>query len=251
MRIRRFISAAAILSTSLAVGSADAQTSYEKIEVGTVLTSAGISLSSFAKPIPFPEGEWVVVGKRIENLPLSGGREKSTPKVFLTLKNDTANSPIFAMVMAFTPNSVPINWGNTKCESSNPKTLVDDYGTTPDSMLYVCGVVNSFSNFKKMVAASPASSNQWMKTNFSGLVQYPDTISDNVLWINVNGNRFRGKSFNFTFFVKRKGDVATDSDYAKYIKDWTHATGLALSNALENKEAKFTLPEVFAAKVTQ
>ena len=45
-----------LLCASLAM----AQTSYEKMEVGTVVNK-GIERGTFMKPIPLPEGDWAVV----------------------------------------------------------------------------------------------------------------------------------------------------------------------------------------------
>jgi hypothetical protein len=225
-----------------------AQTHYEKIEVGTVLQT-GITLGMFSKPIPLPEGDWLVVNKRVNDYPLTGGSRSSFPAVSLTLKNNSpAAGPIFAIVMWFTPDAISINWGNRKCESNNPKILVDDFGFNADSMLYACANITSIEKFKNAVATTAERSNKWEKDNLTALSAYADDVADNAFRVDISGNRFRGKALAFTFFIKREKDVATDPAYTAYIQDWTHATGLSLLKVLENSTATFSQPTPYIAQ---
>jgi hypothetical protein len=176
------------------------------------------------------------------------------PRVWLTLKNKSPGDLLFALVVSFTPIPYPVNWHNVKCETTNPKVMVDDFGISPDAMLYVCAKTYSHSNYKNTLANSKTSKNQWAKANLSGLAAYPEAVADNALSVDLYGNRFRGRDIWYSFLIKREGDLLTDPNYAKKVKDWTHAAGLALSNVLENKSALFVLPTSYietAPKATE
>jgi len=235
--------------------SVSAQTEFEKIDVGTVLTKEGIKLGIFVKPIPLPDGEWQVVNKRIEEIPLTRGGAATTPArdIWLTLKNNKASeSPIFAIVMGFTPDAVPIRWnGNGNCENTNSKALVDDYGLTRDSLTYVCGKAWSLSNYKKRVSTTAESNSKWDKDNLTALSAFLEDIPDKVLQVGVSGNKDQGRKISLTFLLKREDDFLTNPDYAKYAKDWMHTAGISLKSILQNDAAIFALPSPFAAQTPQ
>ena len=240
------------VSATLCCSFAVAQTPYDKIDVGTILkggnaaNGGGIGLGTFVKPLPLPEGEWLVVNKRIDSIGLTGGNGPSqTPKISLTLKNNVAAVQIFAMVLTFTPDAVPIRWGNNKCESSNPKTLVDDFGLSPSGLLYMCANTVQLSAFKNTVASTPQSSIKWYKANLTALSEYPNDIADSAFLVDLYGSRDRGRSINLTFLIKREGDVASDATYATHIKDWVHTTGLSFKKVLENDATTFEPPKAY------
>ena len=242
----KWVVTGAILSwASLAM----AQTPYEEIEVGTVVKD-GIERGTFMKPIPLPEGEWLVVSKRTEDREFTRNNSKFTrPQYFLTLKSARPQeSPIYAMVVWFNPDALNMNWGNKKCENQNPKAMIDDFGYNADSMLYLCAVSWSVSGYKDKVATSATSSNNWRQLNLPGLAAYPDDISDDTLEVNLWGNKFKGTAMGYTFLIKRKGDFLSDSAYASYVKDWVHATGLALGETLINNKAVIALPANYPAQ---
>ena len=235
--------------------SAVAQTEFEKIDVGTVLTKEGIKLGIFVKPIPLPDGEWQVVNRRIEEIPLTLGGAATTPakNIWLTLINSKASeSPLFAIVMAFTPDAVPIRWnGNRNCDSTSPKALVDDFGLTRDSLTNVCGKAWSLSNYKKRVSTTAESNSKWDKDNLTALSAFLEEIPDKVLQVDVWGNKDLGRNINFSFFIKRDGDFLADPGYAKYTKDWLHATGKSLKNVLQNDATIFASPTPFVTQAPQ
>ena len=241
-----------IIAGALVIGSSltFAQTNYEKIEVGSVL-KAGIGLGSFTKPIPLPDGDWLVVSKRVEDISLTISRRSSsfsTPRIWLTLKNNQPDPLVFAMVMSFTPEAPKVSWGNGKCENSNPKVLTDDFGSTTSSLLYICSYASSYSGFRNRLSKAPESTNNWWKTNLTELAPYAKEFPDNVLWVDVFGNQHLGKYHSFAFLLKREGDTSTDAMYADHIKKWVHATGLSLGKVLENNAAELVLPTAYIAQ---
>ena len=244
----RFLSALVLALCSL---SSLAQTDHEKIEIGSVLT-AGIGIGTFAKPIPLPAGEWLVVSKRVDDVTLTRKDNRAmagTPRVWLTLKNNRpADSLLFAMVISFTPDASNVNWGNGACENKNPKALVDDFGSKPDSLTYLCSMMYSQSGFKEKLEKVATATNKWWTKNLSELAAYAGEAPDKAMWIDVYGNQYRGRNVWFTFIFKREGDIAADPAYAQYVKDWAHAAGMSLGQVLDNSAAEFVLPKAYAAQ---
>lgn len=230
-----------------------AQIPYDKIEVGTTLQQSGIALGTFTKPLPLPEGDWLVVNKRIDPLPYTNnGTPSTTPRMTLTLKNaNAANNQIFAIVVNFTPDAIPMIWGAGRCENTDPKRIVDNLELAPGRSLFACAFASSISGFKKTIATTPESSNQWMKTHLTALSAYPDDVADNALAIDIGGSRDRGRLISYVFFVKREADMIADPAYNKHVKDWVHATGLSLIKVLENSTTTFILPTAYAPPATQ
>jgi len=222
-----------------------AQTPYEEIEIGTVLTSAGIALGSFVKPIPLPAGQWLVVAKRADELTLTSSRggSRPTPRVYLTLKNNNPkDAMLFAIVTSFTPEAYNVDWRNGDCKNANPKVLTDDFGYNTSSMLYVCSYATTISGYKAKITKASGNTNVWWKVNLPALAAYPDEIPDHVLTVDVFGNQYKGRNIAFTFILKAEGRVETDPAYASYVKDWAHTTGLSLAKVLNNSKAEFALP---------
>jgi len=233
-------------------GLVEAQTVYDKVEVGTVLkggAGGGIGLGTFVKPLPLPDGEWLVVNKRVDGIPLTTNGMPGTPAQFmhLTLKKNASEGLLFAMVVEFTPDSIPINWGNGPCTSTNPAVLVDTLDLAPGGTLFACARALSRSNFKKTIATTAEGTDVWYKSNMTALAGYPDDVENNILSVSVAGTRDRGRRIGYSFFAKREGDIAKDPAYAKYVKDWTRSLGLSLRKVLENDATVFELPKAYVA----
>ena len=148
--------------------------------------------------------------------------------------------------MNFTPDALAVNWGNKKCEHSNPKAIIDDFGFNADSMLYVCAVTWSVDGYKNKILTSAESNNKWRSLNLPGLAAYPNDLTDEILEVNIYGNRFKGTTLGFTFLVKRVGDVFGDQKYADYAKNWVHSAGLVILDYLNHKDATFELPKQYS-----
>lgn len=231
------------VSSPWAVG----QTAYEAIETGMVL-SGSIGLGSFVKPLPLPPGDWLVVSKSTDEVPLTGGQLSSTPRVNLTLKSATPNRLLFAMVLSFTPYTGQVNWKNNTCQGIDNNLLLEDFGLTPSSVLFACALTWSNTAFRSVIEKAPTSNNNWRKTRLAALAAYPGDMQDKVLWIKLDANRYHGRNINLVFFIKRDGDLQSDPAYASHIQAWVHATGLALLDFLGDKTASFTLPTAYASE---
>ena len=237
---------------SLATGTASlAQVAYDKIEVGSTLSPSGIALGLFAKPIPLPEGQWEVIGKQEESLALTGGRSDgpgSTPRITLTLRNlDRQGGPLFAMTLYFTPNSLPINWGNQPCTTDNPVGLVDDFGLTANAMLYACARGDAIANFRQLVSDAPSSNNAWLKSTFAALAPHVGDVPRNAVLINVYGNKFRGKSMGITFMLRADANTDVSLPYRSHLQTWMHDTGMRWMKVLDNEATPLPGPSTYWA----
>lgn len=227
---------------------ASAGAQYDKLEVGSVV-QGGIELGGFQKPIPLPEGEWLVVSQRKDDMEFT--RRNSTfklPRYSFTLKNKQVDSPLYAMVMSISPDAMHINWNNGKCANANEKAIVDDFGLSPDSVSYLCAVGWQISNYKERVTTSATSDNKWRQMYLPGLIPYVDDVSDASLEVWFSANIYKGVNINATYMLKRTGDTYKDPAYLAYVKNWIHTTGLALGDVVANKEAHIEAPKPYVAQ---
>lgn len=230
--------------------SAHAQTSYEKMEVGNVIQDS-IGIGSFVKPIPLPAGEWLLVHKRLEERilnPRVGDPIKLT-YVWMTLKSNKMDAgPVLAMVLSFTPDSRNISYGNGKCESKNPRVLMDDFGTNAGSVTYLCGTTSAWSGFRKSLLTASDNQNAWIRNNLTVLSAFADEFPEDIVLRTAEGSKFRGRNISYTFVTRREGSFLNDPAYTKYATDWTHADGQVLEKILDNSGTKFSTPEPFVAQ---
>jgi hypothetical protein len=250
--MKRWVNGLGVVLIVVCCGFVEAQTAYDKVEVGTLLkggAGGGIGLGTFVKPLPLPDGEWLVVNKRVDGIPLTTNGMPGTPAQFmhLTLKKNTPEGLLFAMVVEFTPDSIAINWSNGPCKSTNPAVLVDTLDLAPGGTLFACAMALSRSNFKKAVATAAGGTDVWLKSNMTALAAYPDDVENNAVLVSVAGNRDRGRRIAYSFIAKREGDMAKDPAYAKHVKDWTRSMGQSLRKVLENDATVFDLPKAYVA----
>lgn len=228
-----------------------AQVAYDRIEVGTTLTASGIALGLFLKPIPLPEGQWEVVHKQEEALTLTGGRSDSpgtTPRVSLTLRNlDRQASPLFAIALHFTPNSLPINWSNQACTTDNPLGLVDDFGLNANAMLFACARGDQITNFRQLLANASNHPNNWVKSTLASLTPYARDLPTSAVLINVQGNKFRGKSMGVTFLLRADASLDADLAYRSHLQGWMHETGIRWMKVLDNETTLLPGPAAYSA----
>jgi len=219
-----------------------AQTSFEDLTVGSVV-SGEMRLGRFAKPLPLPQGEWQVAARRTWDVKLDNGQ--TVPRQFFTLKNNVPGSPIAAMVLVFTPpTATNVNWTNDKCESKNPRDLVDDFGGSATDLLYLCAKVFTYTDFRKTVETSAGGTDAWRKANLPALAPYAQDLPQRALTLMLTGSLFKGMQVTYNLYIHRTSDLQTDPDYASQVRAWTHLTGLMLRDVFEGKAGSFTQPPV-------
>lgn len=241
-----------LLASLLAIATtSQAQVAYDQIEVGTTLTASGIALGLFSKPIPLPEGNWAVVNRSVVELPLTGGRSdspSSTPRVSLTLRRlDRGDSPLFAMVVHFTPNSIPINWGNHPCTTDDPLGLVDNFNVNANAMLYACARSNALYNLRQIVKDAPTGPDNWFKAYLSGLAPHADELPNSAVAVDINSNKFRGKAMNITFLLRADANADVNPAYRQHLQTWMHDTGLRWMKVVNNDATDLPGPATYWA----
>ena len=231
------------------ITNANAETNYEELEVGSVVKGK-IVTGSFGRGISLPPGDWLTVTKRSDELEFHYGNTiRKMPRYFFTLFNQNAtSSQIPAIVVYFTPDALDINWGNQKCQNKNEKAIIDDFGTTPDSTLYICATTFSNSKFKKTLENAATSKNKFVQFNLSGLTEHSAEIPDDIIETSVYANRFRGIAVGYIFYAKRVADPFSNESYMQYVKDLTHTLGLAVGDVAQNKDSAFALPPEFSVQ---
>lgn len=133
-------SALALAISALLPCLAQAQTPTDSIQVGSMLSSAGIQMRGYsARSFPLPPGNWEVLARFDEQYQLSNrsGTASPAPKVVLTLLNKDTTGSIAAAVVTYSPEVTRIRWNNSSCEAPNGG-FADAVGTTTGSLDFVC-----------------------------------------------------------------------------------------------------------------
>jgi hypothetical protein len=216
--------------------SSQAQVDYTDIKVGTQLDGKGIKIGLFIKPVPLPAGDWLVVARQNEVIPLSGGRDMNptTSQVVLTLKSlDSANG-IAAIILAFRPDSLPVNWGGNYCPGQN-QAITETYGSGRSSTANACGtaqwVAGSLKNFIKGIASQADSRN---KTLFGGLTQFANDLPDAHFSININARRDKGRMLHYNVFGKLPANYMAGNEFEQLTRTWMRGASQAAMDMLEN-----------------
>lgn len=253
MKIVQFL----LLSVLWLAGTAQAQTHYEQLEVGAVV-QGGIGLGIFSKPFPMPAGQWTVVGRNVNEIPLINRRTRepsgSISKYDLTLKNGQPGSMLPLMVLTVTGRLTNLDAGMKPCNPSISKNQwVDSFSDRPPAEsasfgAVVCATSVGVSNFKKLVADAAVHNNAWVKSTLSPVSSEAYTLPDNAVLVSVSASRYKGYTIDVAFFVKQEGNL-TDPAYASHLKPWVHATGLSLLAVVENNATTFSLPTPFPGAV--
>jgi hypothetical protein len=227
-------SAAVVLLLS-ATGS-QAQVDYSDIKVGTQLDGKGIRLGLFIKPVPLPAGDWLVVGRQNEVIALTGGRDMNptTSQVVLTLKSlDPANG-IAAIILAFRPDSLAVNWAGNYCPVQG-QAITESYGTGRSSTPNACGtaqwVTGSLKNFIKTLASQPDFRS---KTQFGGLAPYANELPDAHFAININARRDKGRMLHYNFFGRLPANFMAGNEFEQLTRTWMRDASQAAMDMLEN-----------------
>ena len=215
-----------------------AQTMYDRVEVGSVLTG-GIKMGTFSNTLPLPPGQWQVVHIKTDKIALSNGT--STPRWFYFLKDATGSSIIHSFLISITPDQSNINWSNAPCQSKNPNAFViDNFGTTPSSLDFACGIAKRHVALKALVDGASKSSNAFVKDFLGRLSDDVNTPKD-VVEINLTVTKDRGKQVFLTMFITANGG---DSGVAEAMRSYVAETGTALRSFLDGRDVSIGLPKL-------
>lgn len=231
------------------VAAAQAQTTYDQLETGAIVQGA-VGMGVFSKAMPLPGGPWKLVSRKVIETPLINSRDKtpsgSLSSYLLTLRNLEQNSLVPLVALSITEQRSNFDQGASPCVGSNNRNQwFDDFSEKAGNGGVGCATSTGVSNFRKMLADAATSSNAWVKNNLQALADQANSLPDNVVVVEINARRFRGKSLRVAFILRQEANL-TDTAYAAHLKPWIHATGLALLAVVENDAASIAMPTPFA-----
>jgi hypothetical protein len=179
MKLSKF---AFLLAAALLAPLSNAQTIFDKIELGNTV-SGSISLGTFATPYPLPPGQWKVLKIKTDRIPLSNGQ--STARWYFFMLETSKQSAIHSLLITITPDSSSIDWGNVPCKAKSAKNtfFVETLDTTTSTIEYFCGMATRQIPLKAMVDSSARSTKKWL-----GLFEQ---LSPNDKWSTGGSQRCR------------------------------------------------------------
>ncbi len=220
---------------------ASAQTFTDDIKVGDELSAAGIAMRGYSPPVlPLPPGRWEVVARSDENFPLTNRLNEvlsPAPKVVLTLVNKELLGKVFAAVVNYSPEVVPIRWTNPPCAA--PRTsFTDSAGTTPESLDYACARVWYHpAGLQRYIANAASSENEWEKKYIAPLARGKETFPDPVIWVVTIANRDRGRLFEVTLLARSTLSGKVEDSFDQGIRTWVNGFEKALIGGLHGDKA--------------
>jgi hypothetical protein len=235
MKIVTVFSAAVLLLLS-ATGS-QAQVDYSDIKIGTQLDGKGIKIGMFIKPVPLPAGDWLVVARQDEQLPLSGSRElggTSTSLVSLTLKSRDAGNGIGALLLSFAPDSVAVLWGAGQCATEGQAIVVELKGSNIRAANGCATAQFMGPGFKEFIADIDKSSNASAKAGFGGLQPYAQSMPDQTVMLAMNARRDGGRLLKYRVFANMPADFKPGDPFEATLKTWMTASTQAMVDMLGN-----------------
>ncbi len=235
MKLVTMLPAAVLLLLSAA--SSQAQVDYTDIKVGTQLDGKGIRLGLFIKPVPLPQGDWLVVARQDEQLPLSGSRElggTSTALVSLTLKSRDAGNGIGALLLSFAPDSVAVLWGTGQCATENQAIVVELKGShmrAPNG----CATAQFMGpGFKEFIADADKSSNTSTKAIFGPLQPYAQAMPEQIVMLAMNARRDGGRLLKYRVFANMPAGFKPGDPFEATLKSWMTTSTQAMVDMLAN-----------------
>jgi hypothetical protein len=118
--------------------------------------------------------------------------------------------------------------------------VIDNFGTTPSSLDFACGVAKRHVALKALVDGASNSSNSFVK-EFLGRLSDDVTTPKDVVEINLTATKDRGKQVFLTMFVAGNG---SDPDVAEAVRRYVAETGNAMRSFLEGRQASIGLPQI-------
>lgn len=222
-----------------------AWTASDSLQIGSSVSKA-IALEPFAKPMPLPPGQWVVVGRVNRDVNLVSGRV--TSEITLTLKNADPKADMAVLVLAFNPERFNQSISSSKCDSTK-FPIIEDYGTTAESDVYACTYGRlSTASLKQRVMKAATTEVEWDKKYLSPLVPYAADMPENYLWLWFTTKRADTRRLSYTLFSRVPAKVATGDKFDLATRAWIQSTGQGLMDFLRNRDSAIAgFPDTNAA----
>jgi hypothetical protein len=217
-----------------------AQVQFDDLTVGQPL-SGSVGVGRFVKPLPLPEGNWLVLSKQKSDYKLLDG--KVLPLHLVALKNSDPASPLAALFLAFIPRTaINVSWLKEPCKSSGSKALIDRFDGISTDIIDLCAI--TFPT-RYLLAAPPAGESDnpnFYKFILPEITTHAKELPPQSMLVALFGSRFLDKKVFYNFVIRSDADPWTDDAYRAQLGTWTHATGKSIYQLLDGETTAFTTP---------
>jgi hypothetical protein len=213
-----------------------AQVDYSDVEAGTVLDGKGIRIGAFIKPVPLPPGAWLVLARNDSRLPISDsdGTFDSTAQVSFTLKSTNAGNPIYALLVSFAPDSVPVDWNGRFCATSNT-VFSARYGPEKYGGAIACASGQwSSRGLRAFLHHAPTHSDATVRKDYAALAPYAAQAPEPFVAIQLNARRDKGRNVDYLAYASAPAHFKRGDAFDKQTQEWTKNSAQAVIDMLNN-----------------
>lgn len=230
-------------------GASHAQVDYSEIKAGTLLEDGkGIRIGAFIKPVPLPPGDWLVLARNDGRLPVSGGDGifDSTSQVSVTLKSTNSGNPIYALLVSFAPDSIPVDWNGRFCDTAG-KVFSATYGPKTYGGAKACASAQwSSRGLRAFLHKAPTDSDATVHDDYAALAPYAAQAPEPYVAIQINARRDKGRNVDYLAYASATANFKRGDDFDKQIQAWTKHSAQAAMDMLNNTAT--VMPAFPAAK---
>ncbi len=223
-----------------------AQVLFDDMAVGQVV-SGGVALGRFGKPLPLPEGNWLLLGKHVADYKLLDG--KVVPLHVVSLKNSDPGNTMAAVVLAYIPRqSINISWLKEPCTSSDAKVIVNPFEGVGSEMFDLCALTLTTDTLHQAAPKGATDNVNFYKFIVPEIQTHAKELPPKGVWVAVMGSRFLDKKVFYNFLIRTEAELLTDEAYRAQINTWTKTTGQAIYQVLDGSSATITTAPRGAAR---
>lgn len=217
-------------------GTCQAQVDYTDVKAGTVLTGKGIRIGAFIKPVPLPPGEWLVLARHDSRLPIADGDGSfdSTAQVTFTLKSSNTGNPIYALLVSFAPDSIPVDWNGRFCDTTDQVFSIS-YGPEKYSGTNACASGQwSPRGLRAFLHKAPTHSNATVRSDYAALAPYAAQAPEPFVAIQLNARRDKGRNVDYLAYASAPAHFKRGDAFDKQTQEWTKNSAQAVIDMLNN-----------------
>lgn len=224
------------LATLLIAGTSQAQVDYTDVKAGTMLDGKGIRIGAFVKPVPLPPGDWLVVARNDTRRPLSGGNDtfNSTSQITFSLKSTNVGNPIYALLVSFAPDTVPVNWNGNYCDTTN-RAFSLTYGSGKYGSGNACASGQWFSaGLRAFLGGAPTHTTPAVREQYAALAPYAAQAPEPYTTIHINARRDRGRTVDYMVYAGIPPNFRPGDDFDTQTREWVKNSAQSVIDMLDN-----------------
>lgn len=246
--MRQALFAALGLAVLWIAGASQAQVDYTDVKVGTLLDGKGIRIGAFIKPVPLPPGDWLVLARNDSRLPISGsdGIFDSTAQVSVTLKSTNSGNPIYALLVSFAPDAIPVDWSGRFCDTTGT-VFSATYGPKTYGGANACASGQwSLHGLRAFLRNAPTDSNATVRDDYAALAPYAAQAPEPYVAIQINARRDKGRNVDYLAYASAPANFKRGDDFDTQTQEWTQHSAQAAMDMLNHTAT--AMPAFPAAK---